>query len=753
MFLTLLYVVIPKPRLLEKYSYSSAVYDKHNQLLKIGLSLDDKYRLFVPISEIPDVLKQALISYEDNWFPFHFGVNPLSLGRVAVDMVRGGRVQGASTITMQLARIVYHIDSRKLSGKFLQILRAIQIELFYSKEEILEAYFNLAPYGGNIEGAGAASIIYFQARVQDLNLQQSMALAVIPQNPSKRNLAKQKGVAEVETAIARLQEIWFKKFGDAERDNLSLPLYAHKMLPFKAPHFVRHLQNQYYGEIFSTLDSSLQSSLEEVLQTYVEQNKSKGIYNATAVLLNHKTHEVVAYVGSNNFWNSKIQGQVDGIRAYRSPGSTLKPFIYTLALDEGIIHPMSMLKDVPKNYSFYTPENFDRSYLGLVNATSALNLSRNLPAIELMGNLKKDSFYNFIKKNGVDHLKAPEHYGLGLSLGAFELSSLEIAKMYMTLANLGEHCDVKLIKDDEPCDPEQFYSPEAAFLTLDMLSKAPEPDRRLLPFAQKRNKDYPVYWKTGTSYGYKDAWTAGIVGDYALVVWVGNFDGTQNNHFVGRTAASPLFFRIVRTLAKQEKMEAIKNYGLNLTKIDICQNTGDIDNGNCRQTVKSYFIPGVSTIKMSNITRQIPIDIATGKRACRHRPPQTRMESFDFWPSDILKIYEQAGINLKRPPEFLENCDEIEVRNQGRPPLIQFPSNGSTYIVRSHQLDEERIILKAGLDSDATNVYWYVNSKLIGVTKAEETLDMKAQVGKLEIIATDNFGRSSKIEINVKLID
>ncbi|MFV0626665.1 MAG: penicillin-binding protein 1C [Alphaproteobacteria bacterium] len=749
----MLYIVLPKPRLLEKYSYSSAVYDRNNKLLKIGLSLDDKYRLFVPIEEIPADLQNALILYEDNWFYAHAGFNPLSIFRAVFDMAKGSRVQGASTITMQLARIVYHIDSTTIFGKIEQILRAVQIEMFYSKKDILEAYFNLAPYGGNIEGIGAASIIYFDTRAQNLNLQQSMSLAVIPQNPSKRNLGRKKGVEEVVKAVSRLKEIWFLKFGDKEKNNLNLPLFAQKKIPSFAPHFVRNLQNQYYGEIFSTLDLGLQNSLEEILVKYVEQNETKGVYNAAAVIMNHKTNEILAYVGSKDFWNAQIQGQVDGLRAYRSPGSTLKPFIYALALQQGIIHPMSMLKDVPKNYSFYTPENFDRGYLGLVNATSALNLSRNLPVIDLMSQIEKDSFYKFLQKSGVQNMKSPDYYGLGLALGAFELSPLDIAKTFSTLANLGKSCDLNFVKGSPTCEPQQLLSSEASFMTLDMLSKAPEPDRVKVQFAKARAKEYLVYWKTGTSYGYKDAWTAGIAGDYVIVVWVGNFDSTSNNHFVGRTAAAPLFFRIVRMLGKTQKLEDIKPYGLKLSKVDVCTETGDIDNGNCKNTKKSYFISGVTSIKLSNITRQIPVDIATGKRACKHTPPTTRMETYNFWPSNVLKIYEQAGISKKGPPDFLEDCDEIGIFNQGKPPIIQYPTNESTYIVRSHQLADEKIILKGSMDSDATTLFWYANGKLIGSSKAEETLEMKTEVGEIEIIATDNLGRSAKSIIKIKLID
>lgn len=284
----LIYLAIPKPKLLNGYTFSSAVYDTNGKLMKIGLSLDDKYRLYVPFAEIPDNLKKSLLMYEDKWFYYHIGINPASFVRAVFAMGKGGRTQGASTVTMQLARIVYHIDSTSILGKFEQIIRALQIELFYSKDEVLEAYFNLAPYGGNIEGIGAASIIFFDTRAQNLNIQQSMALAVIPQNPSKRSLASKKGVLEISSAVERLKKMWFAKYGDAEKNNLSLPLYAQKKLPFKAPHFVRYVQNSYEGEVFSTLDMNHQNMLEDIIKRYLQNNKSKGAYNASAMIVNYK---------------------------------------------------------------------------------------------------------------------------------------------------------------------------------------------------------------------------------------------------------------------------------------------------------------------------------------------------------------------------------------------------------------------------------------------------------------------------------
>ena len=341
-------LLLRKPELLNAYTYSDRIYDRNGQLLHLGLSLDDKYRIRVPLQEIPLVARKALLLYEDRWFYEHPGVNPASMLRAVWQMLTGGRRQGASTLTMQVARIVYHIDSSSVSGKLLQIVRALQLEIFYSKDEILEAYFNLAPYGGNIEGIAAAAQVWFNTPVSRLNLPQILTLTVIPQNPVKRSPATPAGLKNAAAAAARLKELWREKHPVSADDDLNLPLSSGRFLPHEAPHAVRRLRETARGKIAATLDENLQKQTEAILSKYVKDNAGRGIFNAAAILVDYKTAEVLAAVGSADFFNEKIDGQVDGTAALRSPGSALKPFIYALALDQGLIHPRTSLKTYPK---------------------------------------------------------------------------------------------------------------------------------------------------------------------------------------------------------------------------------------------------------------------------------------------------------------------------------------------------------------------------------------------------------------------
>lgn len=746
-----LYALLPKPDLYNRYSFSSAVYDRQGRLLKLSLSLDDKYRLFVPLKDIPAEARQALLLYEDKHFYRHFGINPFSLFRALASMAGGGRRQGASTLTMQVARIIYQIDSTTVRGKIMQILRALQIELFYSKSQILEAYFNIAPYGGNIEGIGAAALIYFKTDVSHLNLPQITALTVIPQNPVKRSLLTDNGRMQNDIARSRLKNIWLHTYPHSQNDYLQLPLETTVFLPDYAPHFTRRILKNQTGSIRTTLNLEIQQQLEATLRRYVTEQRQKGVFNAAALLLDSRDMSVAAYIGSADFYNPEIFGQVDGITAKRSPGSALKPFIYAMALEKGLIHPLSMLKDVPRRYGFYAPENFDHSYYGLIDATRALILSRNIPAVDLLLQIGETNFYNLLKSCGVNPARPADYYGLAMALGGVEVSMENLAVMYAMLANGGKFSPLRLT-EQTPMIQQPLLSPEAAFLTRQMLTRKKISDISRPSFILQSTY-HDTAWKTGTSYSYRDAWTAGIFGPYVLIVWLGNFDGTPNQAFIGQELAEPLFFRLSEQVprtnkdAKQPEIPA----ELNLTKVKICKDTGDLANPFCTKQTETYFISGITAVKTSNVARLIPVDTTSGLRACRHTPPTTVLKSYNFWPSDVIKAFQDAGINFKQPPAFKENCDAVEEFKQGFPPKISEPADGTKLLVRSGT--SAKIALNATADADVKTIYWFINDHFVGKTKTGEVLETSPVYGAVQIKAVDDFGQFSTISLTIQPVD
>lgn len=553
LILAVLILKITANPLLKNVSFSTAIYDSDKHLLRLTLANDGIYRVYKPLNEISPKLQEAALLYEDRWFYYHFGLNPISLGRAFLSFVKNdSRPLGASTITMQLARLKYNINSKTISGKLKQIFYALIIEIRHDKKEILEAYLNLAPYGHNIEGAEAASLIYFNVNSKDITLFESITLAVIPQNPAKRVPTSKKGMQLGIESRKRIFPLWIKH----HKEDISLlslldmevSVRHPKNLPFAAPHLTDYLLSRgIRGSIYSTIDMNKQKLLENTVSEYIINNKSKGINNAAVMLLNYKTMEVVSYIGSSDYFNSEIYGQVNGIEAMRSPGSVLKPFIFGLAVEKGLIHPKSMMKDAPKQYGAYSPENADRGFMGPLFARDALIHSRNIPAIELLTKLPKSSFYDFLYYSGVENLQPEEYYGTALAIGGFEVTMENVVKMYAGLANFGEEKCINYMKDLR-CEDDSYriFSKEAAFLTIDMLYYNPKPSSVF--------DNDNIAWKTGTSYAFKDAWTAGILGDYVLAVWVGNFDGTGNTAFLGRTSAGTLFFNIASVLKYNENV-------------------------------------------------------------------------------------------------------------------------------------------------------------------------------------------------------
>ena len=357
----------PWPPLASTAGSSRAVYDHRGVLLRLTLAPDEQYRLWVPLSAMAPQLVDAVKLYEDRHFTWHPGVNPAALVRAAWATMAGQRRQGGSTLTMQLARRLYRLDSRTLDGKLAQMAAAVWLEMRYSKAAILEAYLNTAPYGGNIEGVQAASLVYFRKDASQLSLPEAMTLAVIPQNPIKR-IAERGKNTELQAARERLWALWAQREGSARaagETQIVLAAQSRSSLPFLAPHATDRLLAQHPQQVIrSTLDVGLQRTLERVTQQYLGTRAQEGLNNAAALLLDAHTMEVRAVVGSAGFSNVTIDGQVNGTLAKRSPGSTLKPFIYALALDQGLLHSKTVLKDAPTSFGPFSPENFDGRFAG-----------------------------------------------------------------------------------------------------------------------------------------------------------------------------------------------------------------------------------------------------------------------------------------------------------------------------------------------------------------------------------------------------
>jgi len=738
----------PAPPLQQRAALSRAFYSSDGALLRITLAADEQYRVWTPLDQIEPRLIDAVQLYEDRWFRWHPGVNPVSLVRGAWTSYSGGTRRGASTLTMQLARRLYRIDSGSAQGKLKQIAAALWLEARYSKRDILEAYLNLAPYGGNIEGVGAASLVYFGKRAAHLSLPESLALAVIPQNPNRRGAGEAAWPIALQGARERLWQTWLQQHGalatrEAEMD-LPLKLRSVKQLPFGAPHAVQTLLAQLPAQPQTTLSlhGPTQAAVERAINQFIERRQSVGVRNAAALLVDASTMQVKAWVGSADYFNEAIDGQVNATTAKRSPGSTLKPFIYGLALDQGVLHPRTILKDAPTSFGTYSPENFDGRFEGPITAQEALIKSRNIPAVSVSARLSQPTLYGFLKQAGVSKLASEQHYGLALTLGGGELSMEELAMLYAMLANAGELSPLSFVSEDQQKKPRRLLSPEAAFVTLDMLSRNPRPDTGVPAFPG-------VAWKTGTSWGFRDAWTAGVFGRYVLVVWVGNFDGSSNATFVGVQTAAPLFFNIVDSLRSQglDPGAMATTTPANLARVQVCAASGDLPNAYCKDLASTWFIPGKSPIKVSTLHREVLIDQASGRAVCA-LGPGVRSEVFEFWGTDMLQLFAQAGLPRRIPPVARCGATRTDALAVADGPQIVAPLRGANYVLRiAHPTP---LSLRANA-AQAGPLYWFADAAFVGEAQAGKDLSWSPPTaGRYVLSVVDAQGVTDTREVAVE---
>ena len=746
-------VARPAP-LLAHVPGSRAVWDAEGRLLRITLASDEQYRLITPLGAISPQLVEATLLHEDRWFRWHPGVNPVALLRATVTTLSGDRRVGGSTITMQVARRLHHLPTRTVRGKLLQIARALQIELLHSKDEILEAYLNLVPCGNNVEGFGAAALIDFGRPASTLALPEALALAVIPQSPLRR--APRPENAALQQARMTLFRRWLKRHPGARADEpvIQLPLAVRGLdeLPFGAPHYAESVlaENPGASDLRGTLDPAAQRIVERHLRGYVARERRNGIRNAAALLVDHRTMAVKALVGSADYGDVSISGQVNGAAAKRSPGSALKPFVYALGFDQGVIHPRTMLKDTPTAFAAWTPENFDGRFVGPISARDALVRSRNIPALAVAAKLSRPSFYQLLESAGIARMQSEDHYGLSPVLGGLEVTMEELVGLYAMLANHGLHRPLRKLQSEPQRPGVRLISDEAAFLTLDILRGNPRPDR----FAEvDQGSAPPVYWKTGTSFGFRDAWAVGIFGPYVMAVWVGEFGGAGSPAFVGIQAAAPLFFEIADAL-RARSPEGPRAFAWrpavpgHLTRVEVCAVSGELPGPHCHHRTRTWFIPGTSPIDVCRIHREVLIDDATGMRACAQSGGGTRNEVMEVWPSDMLRLFALAGMPRREPPRLDPRCGD-DGRSRGAPPTITSPLRGVTYTVDPTAPDRNQLPLTAVSDGDAREIYWFIDERYAGKARRGHPLLYAPAPGLHVVRAVDDLGRSDVRDLRV----
>ncbi|MDO9298148.1 MAG: penicillin-binding protein 1C, partial [Bradyrhizobium sp.] len=519
---------------------STTIVDRNGRLLRAYAMADGRWRLPVDARTgvDPSYLK-LLLAYEDRRFYSHHGVDPQALGRAAWQLVSSGRiVSGGSTITMQLARLMEPRRERSLSAKLRQMVRAIQIERQLTKDQILDLYLALAPFGGNLEGIRAASIAYFGKEPKRLSLAEAAVLVALPQSPETRRLDRHPEVARIarDRVLDRMVEDGLVPVEDAvQAKAVSVPRLR-KPMPILAPHSAD--QARVTVKDTPVIKLTLESGLQKVLETLARDRAiALGSNISVAIVaVDNESGDVLAHVGSPDYFDERRAGQVDMTRAVRSPGSTLKPFIYGLAFEDGFVHPESLIDDRPIRFGAYAPENFDMTFQGTVPVRKALQLSLNVPAIALLDRVGSSRLSSRLKQAGANLvLPKDEAPGLAMGLGGVGVTLQDLVQLYSGLARLGNTRPLREIvrATDDARDNLRLMDQVAAWQVGNVLIGTPPPENA----AHNR-----IAFKTGTSYGYRDAWSVGFDGRLTIGVWVGRPDGAPVPGLVGRTAAAPILF-------------------------------------------------------------------------------------------------------------------------------------------------------------------------------------------------------------------
>lgn len=699
--------------------YSQVILGSKDEI--IGAYLNEGEQWQIKGDEIPFRLKEAVLTFEDRDFYKHNGVDYLALMRAIKNNFVDRRKVGASTITMQSIKL-YKKRERTYLSKILEMIEAYKLENYMTKDEILSVYLNNAPYGGNIVGYESASLLYFNKKAINLTWAEGALLAVLPNSPGLIHVEKNREKL-LKKRDFLLKNMYERNIINKKQYELALkePLPEKRgYLQNIAPHFTRRLKDENPNKkiIKTTLDLELQKKISKIAKDYGEYLKNRGIKNSAILVVENESKEIKAYIGSQDFYDFEGNGQVDGIVANRSVGSLLKPFLYALSMDDGLISSDSKLLDIPLYFSNFNPQNANKKYHGLVEAKEALAKSLNIPFVKLLDEYGVDKFFYFLKNVVGFRDNEYSKYGLSLILGTKEMSVEDIAKLYCGLANYGSFSELRFQKDENSLMKRKLISDGAAYLTLDAL-------RAVARYGVDNiytGRD-GISWKTGTSYGQKDAWSAGITSKWTVVVWVGNFTGEGNRNISGVVTAGQLMFNIFALLNNEKDIFKRRDESLKLIKVD--KETG--------YRLK-YDVPYKEV--------EYPRDAKPLKYSPYYKKIYLNEVGKEIDSRDLDFYLAKEKIVLQYPVEFLnylakENIElEEGIQNKNSLKFI-YPLNNLKIVLAKDFDGKKGVIIKIS-NPEAKKIYWYINGEYIGVgNETEKILDLKEGEQRVSIVSED----------------
>lgn len=730
------------PRHLFHVPYSTVVTDRNEELLGARIASDGQWR-FPPRNTTPEKIKECLITFEDKHFYHHWGVNPFAIGRAFYQNVKNKRiVSGGSTLTMQTIRLARN-ESRTFREKLIEMIWATRLEFRASKEEILSMYISHAPFGGNVVGLDAAAWRYFGHSADDLSWAESAMLAVLPNAPAMIHLSKgRKTLLDKRNRL--LKQLLEKKTIDSSTYELAisepLPDEPHP-LPQIAPYLVSRFYQERNGEYsHSTINKGIQTQVEDLAERWSNEFGRSDIRNLAILVIDIPSNQVVAYCGNVHFDRKQGGNQVDVIQAPRSTGSILKPFLYYAMLQEGSLLPDMLLPDVPVNINGFTPQNFSMQFEGAVPASEALARSLNIPAVTMLQRYGVPKFHSFLQQIGLKTInRSSSHYGLSLILGGAEATLWDVTNAYAmmgrSLLQLPQRSCSLLLPTSRITESTDPFQPGAVWQTFDALKEVNRPeeiDWKSIPSMQT------IAWKTGTSYGFRDAWAVGVTPRYAVGVWVGNATGEGKPGLVGAQTAGPVLFDIFNLLPSSSWFT--RPAGI-FVEAEVCRKSGHLKGRFCDETDTLLVLPAGLRTEACPYHHLVTLSADESQRIyenCANTEPTLRKSWFTL-PPVWEWYYKQHHPEYKPLPPFKAGCGEDTFQPMQ---FIYPPMNARIKLPK--QLDGSKGFLTVELAHNNPNatVFWHLDETYQAQTQDFHKISLQPAAGKHSLTAVDGEGNT-----------
>lgn len=761
----LFWIILPHP--LFSDPLSTVVYDRNETLLGARIAADGQWR-FPQADSLPPKYIQALIHYEDRHFYAHPGIYPPSILRAVYQNIQQGKVvSGGSTLTMQVMRMARKNRDRNILQKIIESVLALRLELTASKDEILQAYASNAPFGGNVVGLEAASWRYFGTGAHNLSWAESALLAVLPNAPSLIHPGRNR-----EQLKEKRDRLLLELHAEGIIDSLTCDMARKEPLPqapLPLPDHAVHLTDHFLinapgKKIKTTLSADLQTNAVALAEIHHRNLSRNHVHNLACLVMEVESGNVLSYVGNTQpEGNAFHENHVDVIRAGRSTGSILKPFLFAGMLDRGSILPGSLVPDIPLQYDGYSPKNYERGYEGVVPAYQALERSLNVPSVVMLERYGVQLFLDLLDNLGFTTFeRASSHYGLSLILGGGETSLWELAGAYGSLARILNHYNAtdghydptdrhmpRLREEDEPGPKREMLQEEGVlsagsiYLTFESLLKVNRPNELFQWFLM--DSSFPIAWKTGTSFGFRDAWAVGVTPEYLVAVWVGNADGEGRSGLTGLSSAAPLMFDLFDMLPGTSWFDKPSD---DLRKVAVCRKSGYLAGPRCPEVDTVEVSPAGMHSEVCPFHRLVHL---TGDGAFRVSSAcvdmqEMKTENWFVLPPLMEWYYRKKDPSYRVLPPLKEGCSSEGIRELE----IVYPVKGSLIVI-PRELDGSRgrLVMEVAHRTGEAVLFWHMDDRYLGSTDRVHAMAADLEPGPHRLTVVDQMGNSETVRFEI----